>query len=39
MNKKNKALKLEVALKKNLKKRKIFQKKINNKKLSNDTQR
>ena len=39
MNKKNKALKLEVALKKNLKKRKIFQKKINNKKLLNDTQR
>ena len=39
MNKKNKAIKLEVALKKNLKKRKIFQKKINNKKLSNDTQR
>tara|TARA_B100000902_G_scaffold391398_1_gene441992 strand:+ start:356 stop:475 length:120 start_codon:yes stop_codon:yes gene_type:complete len=39
MNKKNKAIKLEVALKKNLKKRKIFQKKINNKKLLNDTQR
>jgi len=39
MNKKNKAIKLEVALKKNLKKRKIFQRKINNKKLSNDTQR
>tara|TARA_B100001287_G_scaffold269886_1_gene267879 strand:- start:1258 stop:1377 length:120 start_codon:yes stop_codon:yes gene_type:complete len=39
MNKKNKAIKLEVALKKNLKKRKTFQKKINNKKLLNDTQR
>ena len=32
MNKKRKALKLELALKKNLKKRKIFQKKINSKK-------
>ena len=39
MNKKNKAIKLEVALKKNLKKRKIFQRKSNNKKLSNDSQR
>ena len=28
MNKKQKALKLEIALKKNLKKRKIFQKKL-----------
>ena len=32
MNKKRKALKLELALKRNLKKRKIFQKKMNNKK-------
>ena len=32
MNKKQKALKLELALKRNLKKRKIFQKKMNNKK-------
>ena len=32
MNKKQKALKLELALKRNLKKRKFFQKKINNKK-------
>ena len=32
MNKKHKVLKLELALKKNLKKRKIFQKKMNNKK-------
>tara|TARA_B100000965_G_scaffold17735_1_gene13359 strand:+ start:139 stop:249 length:111 start_codon:yes stop_codon:yes gene_type:complete len=32
MNKKQKVLKLELALKKNLKKRKIFQKKMNNKK-------
>jgi hypothetical protein len=32
MNKKQKALKLEFALKSNLKKRKIFQKKMNNKK-------
>ena len=34
MNKKNKVFKLEAALKRNLKKRKIFQKKINNKKTS-----
>ena len=33
MNKKRKALKLELALKRNLKKRKIFQKKINSKKV------
>ena len=32
MNKKKKALKLEIALKKNLKKRKIFQKKLKSKK-------
>ena len=32
MNKKKKALKLELALKRNLKKRKIFQKKMNSKK-------
>tara|TARA_Y100001970_G_scaffold43438_1_gene54161 strand:+ start:627 stop:731 length:105 start_codon:yes stop_codon:yes gene_type:complete len=32
MTNKNKNLKLEIALKKNLKKRKIFQKKHNNKK-------
>ena len=32
MNKKDKISKLEIALKKNLKKRKIFQKKINKKK-------
>ena len=32
MNKKDKKSKLEIALKKNLKKRKIFQKKIKNKK-------
>tara|TARA_B100000959_G_C14455747_1_gene408750 strand:+ start:338 stop:442 length:105 start_codon:yes stop_codon:yes gene_type:complete len=32
MNKKQKALKLELALKKNLKKRKIFQKKLKDKK-------
>ena len=32
MNKKDKISKLEIALKKNLKKRKIFQKKIKNKK-------
>ena len=32
MNKKNKKSKLEIALKKNLKKRKIFQKKQQNKK-------
>tara|TARA_B100001123_G_scaffold84105_1_gene96309 strand:- start:324 stop:425 length:102 start_codon:yes stop_codon:yes gene_type:complete len=31
MNKKQKNIKLELALKKNLKKRKLFQKKINNK--------
>ena len=31
MNKKQKIIKLELALKKNLKKRKLFQKKINNK--------
>tara|TARA_Y100000590_G_scaffold378610_1_gene445665 strand:+ start:256 stop:372 length:117 start_codon:yes stop_codon:yes gene_type:complete len=38
MNKKQKALKLELALKKNLKKRKIFQKKLNYKKhKQNDT--
>ena len=37
MNKKDKISKLEIALKKNLKKRKIFQKKIKNKK--NDTKR
>ena len=32
MNKKNKLAKLEQALRKNLKKRKLFQKKLNNKK-------
>jgi|TARA_Y100000780_G_scaffold127840_1_gene115110 hypothetical protein len=32
MDKKSKQIKLEEALKKNLKKRKIFQKKLNNKK-------
>ena len=32
MDKKSKQIKLEKALKKNLKKRKIFQKKLNNKK-------
>ncbi len=32
MNKKDKTSKLEIALKKNLKKRKIFQKKLKNKK-------
>tara|TARA_X000001036_G_scaffold20757_1_gene17393 strand:+ start:391 stop:495 length:105 start_codon:yes stop_codon:yes gene_type:complete len=32
MNKKQKALKLELALKRNLKKRKIFQKKLKDKK-------
>ena len=32
MNKKDKISKLEIALKKNLKKRKIFQKKLKNKK-------
>ena len=39
MNKKQKALKLELALKKNLKKRKIFQKKMNSKQINkqNDT--
>tara|TARA_A100000164_G_C21418857_1_gene545698 strand:- start:121 stop:231 length:111 start_codon:yes stop_codon:yes gene_type:complete len=36
MEKKNKALRLEIALKKNLKKRKIFLKKTTNKK-KNDT--
>ena len=35
MNKKDRKSKLEIALKKNLKKRKIFQKKLKNKK--NDT--
>ena len=34
MNKKDKISKLEIALKKNLKKRKIFQKKIKNKKIN-----
>jgi len=33
MNKKNRAQRLELALKRNLKKRKIFQKKINHKKI------
>ena len=37
--KKEKLVKLELALKKNLKKRKIFQKKINIKKKISDTQR
>ena len=39
MNKKRKALKLELALKRNLKKRKIFQKKMNSKQINkqNDT--
>tara|TARA_B100000900_G_C20596474_1_gene723648 strand:+ start:353 stop:466 length:114 start_codon:yes stop_codon:yes gene_type:complete len=37
MNKKNRVSKLEIALKKNLKKRKIFQKKIRKKKLLNDS--
>ena len=32
MNKKRKALKLEIALKRNLNKRKVFQKKMNSKK-------
>ncbi len=32
MNKREKNIKLEIALKKNLKKRKLFQKKIKNKK-------
>jgi len=36
MNKKNRAQRLELALKRNLKKRKIFQKKINNKKIRSD---
>ena len=34
MNKKQKALKLELALKRNLKKRKIFQKKIKKNRIS-----
>ena len=37
MNKKDKKSKLEIALKKNLKKRKLFQKKLKSKK--NDTKR
>ena len=38
MNKKDKLAKLEQALKKNIKKRKLFQKKLNNKKnKQNDT--
>jgi len=36
MNKKNKALKLGLALKSNIKKRKIFQKKIIKKKIKNN---
>ena len=39
MDKKSKQIKLEEALKKNLKKRKIFQKKLNIKKKISDTQR
>ena len=36
MNKKNRAQRFELALKRNLKKRKIFQKKINHKKIKSD---
>ena len=40
MNKKDKISKLEIALKKNLRKRKIFQKKLRDKKkINNDTKR
>jgi len=39
MTKKEKLSKLEIALKKNLRKRKIFQKKLNIKKKISDTQR
>jgi len=39
MNNEKKNIKLELALKKNLKKRKIFQKKLNNKRKISDTKR
>jgi hypothetical protein len=39
MSNEKKNIKLELALKKNLKKRKIFQKKLNNKRKKSDTKR
>ena len=39
MSNEKKNIKLELALKKNLKKRKIFQKKLNNKRKISDTKR